>query len=82
MTLWSSPQWQVTSDHGARTNVVPAGRKVDHSRACTARTGRDGFDVTVTRSFAEGGQVDHTSSYSVSYAPVSAVVCRPRHHRH
>jgi vancomycin resistance protein YoaR len=81
VTLWSTPQWQVTSSHADRTNVVPAGRRVVHGTGCTPREGRDGFEVTVTRTFAQGGQVDHASSYTVTYAPRAAVVCRSRHHR-
>lgn len=79
VTLWSTPRWQVTSRHSDRTHVVPAGRQVRYGKGCTPQPGRDGFEVTVTRSFAEGGQVDHTSSYTVGYAPVAAVVCRSRH---
>jgi hypothetical protein len=36
----------------------------------------------VTRTFARGGSTDHRSSYTVSYAPVAAVVCKGRRHRH
>jgi hypothetical protein len=80
VTLWSTPHWTVTSSHGPPTNVVAATRRVVRGKACTPRDGRDGFDVTVTRSFAMGGHVDHTSSYTVSYAPRDTVVCRPKHH--
>jgi vancomycin resistance protein YoaR len=81
VTLWSTPQWTIRSAHGNRTNVVSAGREVRRGKHCTARDGRDGFQVTVTRSFARGGAVDHTSSYTVRYTPVDAVVCKSRHHR-
>ena len=70
----------MTSRHGGRTHVVPAGRQLQYDKGCTPQQGSDGFDVTVTRSFADGGQVDHTSTYSVSYAPLPAVVCTSRHH--
>ena len=65
-------------------NVVPAGRIVGHGTTCHSRPGRDGFDVTVTRSFAADGTttVDHTGSYHVHYSPVAAVVCRHHHHHH
>lgn len=81
VTLWSTPRWQVTST-SARSHVVAAGRHVERDAGCTARDGRDGFDVTVTRSFLRGGAVDHRSSYAVTYRPVAAVVCRSRHHHH
>jgi len=81
VTLWSTPTWKVTSSHGPRTQVVTAGRRVVRSQACTPRSPRDGFRVTVTRSYAHGGHVDHTSSYTVTYAPVDAIVCRSPHHR-
>jgi vancomycin resistance protein YoaR len=81
VTLWSTPQWKITSTHGDRTDVVAAGREVRHGEHCTARDGRDGFRVTVTRSFAQGSAVDHTSSYTASYVPVDAVGCKAsRHH--
>jgi hypothetical protein len=83
VTLWSTPMWTVTSSPGPRTNVVKAPQQVSQAPDCTASAGRDGFHVTVTRSFARGGRVDHTSSYAVSYAPVAAVVCQaPQHHHH
>jgi hypothetical protein len=82
--LWSTPRWTVTSSHGSPTQVVRAARRVSHGKQCRPRQGRNGFDVTVTRSFARGGDVDHRSSYTVSYAPRAAVVCKGarHHHRH
>jgi vancomycin resistance protein YoaR len=80
VALWSTPRWKVTSSHSGRTDVVPAGRHVQYGEGCAPQKGSDGFDVTVTRTFADGGQVDHTSTYSVSYAPLAAVVCKSRHH--
>jgi vancomycin resistance protein YoaR len=82
VTLWSTPRWTVTSRHSAPSHVVKAGRDVVHSPDCTPRQGRNGFDVTVTRSFASAGHVDHTSSYTVHYRPVDALVCRSGHHGH
>jgi vancomycin resistance protein YoaR len=81
-SLWSTPRWTIHSTHGQRTHVVKAGRDVRHGTDCSARDGRDGFQVTVTRSFARGGTVDHTTSYTVRYAPKAAVVCKTRHHHH
>jgi vancomycin resistance protein YoaR len=81
-TLWSTPRWTIHSTHGRRTHVVAAGRDVRHGAQCTPRDGRDGFQVTVTRTFGDQGAVDHTSSYTVTYQPRDAVVCKPRHHRH
>ena len=81
-TLWSSPRWTIRSTHGPRTHVVKAGRDVRRGKQCSPRDGRAGFQVLVTRSFARGGAVDHTTSYTVRYAPKAAVVCQARHHRH
>jgi vancomycin resistance protein YoaR len=80
VSLWSTPSWSVTSGHTAPTNVVPGGRVVHRGSGCHERPARDGFDVTVTRTFEPLGQshADHTTSYDVHYAPVAAVVCRPR----
>jgi len=78
VTLWSTPRWSVTSSHGARTNVVPAPRVVRHGKHCQRSAGRDGFDVTVTRSLTPVGSTaaETTTSYTAHYAPVSHVVCR------
>jgi vancomycin resistance protein YoaR len=78
VTLWSTPQWSISSAHGARTDVVPAGRVMQRGKQCRSRDGRAGFTVTVTRSFSHVGSasVDHRSSYAVRYAPRQAVVCR------
>jgi vancomycin resistance protein YoaR len=81
VTLWSTPTWQVDSSDSGRTQVVAAGRHVDRNRGCTPRQGHDGFDVTVTRTLTRGAASRH-SSYSVSYAPVDAVVCKSPHRRH
>lgn len=81
-TLWSTPRWKVHSTHGRRTHVVEAGRDIRRGKQCTPHDGRDGFEVTVTRTFASAGDVDHSSSYSVRYEPKDAIVCKPRHHRH
>jgi vancomycin resistance protein YoaR len=80
VTLWSTPRWTVTSTGSGRSHIVPAGRHVVPGSSCTPRAGRDGFDVTVTRSFASAGHIDHRSSYTVRYAPLAAVVCRHQHH--
>jgi vancomycin resistance protein YoaR len=82
IALWSTPQWTVTSDSSRHTHVVAPGRQVEHGPGCTPQKGTPGFQVTVTRSFRRGGHVDHTSSYTVRYAPIDAVVCRGGHHRH
>lgn len=81
VTLWSTPRWTITS-RSRRSNIVPAGRQVRHGSGCTPREGRDGFDVTVTRTFARGGSIDHRSSYTATYAPVPRILCRPRHGHH
>jgi vancomycin resistance protein YoaR len=81
VSLWSTATWDVVSSHGDPTDVVPAGRIVEHGHGCRARSGRDGFDVQVIRTFSTpgSGTVDHSGSYAVHYAPVDAVVCRGRH---
>ena len=82
VTLWSTPRWRITST-AARSHVVASPRHVDRDPGCTPRPGRDGFDVTVTRSFLSGGAVDHRTSYAATYRPVAAIVCRSaHHHRH
>jgi vancomycin resistance protein YoaR len=80
VSLWSTPRWTVSSDHGPRANVVHPERVVRHGASCQSSPGRDGFDVTVTRSFSPVGSqaVDHSSSYTAHYAPAPQVVCRPR----
>ena len=82
VTLWSTPRWSVTTHHSTPADVVPAGRVVTSGQSCQARPGRKGFDVTVTRTFAPVGsaRADHSTSYAVHYAPVPAVVCKPRAH--
>ena len=82
VSLWSTPRWSVTTRHSTPANVVPAGRVVHNGKGCQDRPGLQGFDVTVTRTFAAlgSGEADHSSSYAVHYAPVPAVVCRPHAH--
>jgi vancomycin resistance protein YoaR len=77
VSLWSTSRRSVTSRHGAPTNVVPAPRVVRHGKHCRAREGRDGFDVTVTRTLVPVGSAaaGRTTSYTAHYAPVARVVC-------
>jgi hypothetical protein len=81
VSLWSTATWDVVSSHGDPTDVVPAGRIVEHGPSCREHNGHDGFVVEVMRTFSEPGSsfVDHSGSYAVHYAPVAAVVCRGRH---
>jgi vancomycin resistance protein YoaR len=81
VSLWSSPTWTVASSHGDPSNVVPAGRTVEHGHGCVAAAGHQGFDVTVTRTLSKPGSSspDHSQSYSVHYAPMPAVVCHRGH---
>jgi hypothetical protein len=80
VSLWSSPSWTVTSSHSDPSNVVRAGRTVEHGPRCVATAGHEGFDLTVTRTLTKVGSStpDHSQSYSVHYAPVPAVVCHRR----
>jgi hypothetical protein len=68
----------VTSSHGTRSDVVPAGRVVRHGRSCTARAGAPGFDVTVTRTFSRPstGEPDHSGTFTAHYDPRPAITCR------
>lgn len=77
VTLWSKPRWTVTSSHGARTNVVPAGVVVHRGRRCQRSHGSDGFDIEVSRTITDTatGAGEPGSSYTVHYAPVTRVVC-------
>jgi vancomycin resistance protein YoaR len=81
VSLWSTATWDVVSSHTDPTDVVPAGQIVRHGGGCHERQGHDGFDVQVTRTFAQpgGGTVDHIGSYPVHYLPVAAVVCHGHH---
>lgn len=81
VSLWSTPTWDVVSSHGDPANVVTAGTIVRHGRGCHERSGHDGFDVQVTRTFARPGSgvVDHSGSYVAHYGPVAAVVCKGHH---
>jgi hypothetical protein len=74
VSLWSTMRGTVTSSHGPRTHVVEPRLVVRHGRRCQARPGRDGFDVTVTRTGSAGGV--HTTSYTAHYSPVAHVTCR------
>jgi hypothetical protein len=84
VTMWSTPVFDVSSSHGDPTNLVPATTIVKHGTQCLARTGSDGFDVVVTRTFAarDTGAVDHQTTYTVHYAPTDTVVCKPHRHHH
>ena len=77
VTLWSTEDWDVRMSHSRRHHVEPAGVRIEHGKHCRPRSGQAGFDVDVTRDFRTlgSGDVDHTDTFTVHYAPRSAVRC-------
>ena len=75
--LWSTRYWDVTSVTSDPFDLTPPGRTVSHHRGCEPHPGRPGFSIGVVRDLHHGSRELSTSS-NTTYAPVDAVVCRPR----
>jgi vancomycin resistance protein YoaR len=78
VALWSTREWRTRVRVGPATAITPAPRRDDTSADCVARTGSDGFDVTVvrTRTPLHGGAAV-TDTFRTHYLPVPAVHCAP-----
>jgi vancomycin resistance protein YoaR len=78
VSVWSTREFRVRVRVGPATALTPAPVREDTSTGCVARTGADGFDITVlrTRTPLRGG-TPVTDSFRTHYLPVDAVRCVP-----
>lgn len=75
VAFYGTKKWDITADKGPRRNVVPFKKITDNSPDCVTQTPTPGFDVTVTRTFRQGGSVVKRENFNTHYIPEDDVDC-------
>lgn len=68
-------KWDISASKSPRRNIVPAKKITDPSPTCITQAPTPGFDVTVTRTFKQGGNVVRTQAFNTHYNPEDDVTC-------
>ncbi|MEG9226645.1 VanW family protein [Aeromicrobium sp. Sec7.5] len=75
--MWSTKYWDIEADVSAKRNFRSGSTIYDASPECTPQSAIQGFDVDVTRTFKQNGQVVKTETDTAVYRAGDAVVCGP-----
>lgn len=73
--FWSTKVWEIEAVKGPRTNVKPPRTIRDSSPGCVSQSPADGFKVTVTRIFRQGGVEQKREEFNTTYIPEDRVIC-------
>lgn len=73
--FYGTKKWDITAAKGPRRNVIPFKKLIDPSPKCITQTPTPGFDVTVTRTFKQGGATVKTEPFNTHYIPEDDVDC-------
>ena len=73
--FWGTKLYDVEATKGPRRNVRTPAERVETGEDCVAQSPITGFDVTVTRTFRQGGAVVRTEDFRTSYNELDAVRC-------
>ena len=75
VAFYGTKKWDITAKKGPRRNIVPFKKITDDSPDCVTQTPTPGFDVTVTRTFLQGGKALRTEDFNTHYIPEDDVNC-------
>jgi vancomycin resistance protein YoaR len=75
VTMYGTKRYDIDAEFGPRTNVRPADTIYDPKPGCVAQDGVDGFDITVTRVFRQGGDVVRREPMTTSYNAADQIFC-------
>ncbi|WP_229051674.1 VanW family protein [Aeromicrobium sp. Leaf350] len=75
--MWSTKYWDIEAGVSAKRNFRSGTTVYDTSPECTPQAAIQGFDVDVTRTFKQNGQVVKTEVDTAVYRAGDAVVCGP-----
>ena len=75
VSFYGVKKWDITANKGPRRNIVPFKKITDPSPKCITQTPTPGFDVTVTRTFKQGGKTVRTEAFNTHYIPEDDVDC-------
>lgn len=79
VTIWGTKRYdEVLSIASPRTRVRSFGTEYVTRSDCTATSGAEGFDITITRVMKKGGKEVKRDSYKHRYLPEPRFVCGPK----
>lgn len=73
--FYGTKKWDVTASKSPRRNIVQPKKIVDDAPGCITQAPTPGFDVTVTRTFKQGGKTVRTQAFNTHYNPEDDVTC-------
>ncbi|MFI1065777.1 MULTISPECIES: VanW family protein [Streptomyces] len=68
---------EIRATKGPRTNITPPGKRTGSGDTCEVQTPLEGFDVTVGRTFVQGGKEVRHEDFKTHYTPRDEVICTP-----
>ncbi|MFE9480670.1 VanW family protein [Streptomyces spororaveus] len=68
---------EIRATKGPRTNITPPGKRTGSGDTCEVQTPLEGFDVTVGRTFVQGGKEVRHEDFKTHYTPRDEVTCTP-----
>ncbi|WP_314247104.1 VanW family protein [Streptomyces kutzneri] len=68
---------EIRATKGSRTNITPPGKRTGSGETCEVQTPLEGFDVTVGRTFVQGGKEVKHEDFKTHYTPRDEVTCTP-----
>ncbi len=77
VTLWGTKRYEVEALKSQRSRIRPFERRYVQRDDCTPAEGQEGFDVTVTRVFKQGGREVKRERFFTRYLPEPNFVCGP-----
>lgn len=75
VAFYGTKKWDITATKSPRRNIVQPKKIVDDSPDCVTQNPTVGFDVTVVRTFKQGGSVVKTENFNTHYIPEDDVTC-------
>ena len=78
VSFWSTKRYDVTAETGPRRAVRGFETVYDPDPGCQPMSGGQGFDITVTRVFAQEGREVRREEFDTRYQPQPRVLCQPR----
>lgn len=76
--IWGTKKYQITAGQSARTNFRQPTVVYNTKPDCRVQAPSIGFDITVSRYFAENGKRVKTESFTTKYNPADDIRCGPK----
>ncbi|KGN33949.1 hypothetical protein N802_07580 [Knoellia sinensis KCTC 19936] len=73
--FFGTKKWDITAAKSPRRNLVQPKKITDDAPECITQNPVPGFDVTVTRTFKQGGKTVRTQAFNTHYNPEDDVTC-------